>query len=267
MRNNAVLEKIGEGYFKDGFVSAVKIISDNEAAEHRKALEDAESKIGNLHYKSKVHTILCSPLELATLPGVLDMVEQFIGPDILLYNVTYIIKEAGSPSHVSWHQDLTYWGLSHDDQVTMWLALSPATAQSGCMRMIPGSHINGCVGHETTQDDTNVLYLGQTVKDADESQAVMCPLQPGEASFHHGWTLHASMPNNSHDRRIGLNIQYLAPHVKQTKHDLDSAILVRGEDNYHHFSPDIPAETDLNPVAVARQAELEAHYIEIAGQT
>jgi len=94
---------------------------------------------------------------------------------------------------------------------------------------------------------------------------VMCTLEPGEASFHHGWTLHSSMPNNSKDRRIGLNAQYLAPHVSQTKHDIDSAMLVRGRDNFKHFLEDIPAEIDLDPAAVARQVELETRYIEIAG--
>ena len=78
--------------------------------------------------------------EEAVLPSVLNMVEQMIGPNILLYNVTYIMKEARAPSHVVWHQDLTYWGSSHDDQVSMWLALSPATTQSGLVRMIPGLH-------------------------------------------------------------------------------------------------------------------------------
>ena len=29
----------------------------------------------------------------------------------------------------------------------------------------------------------------------------------------------ASMPNRSNDRRIGLNVQHIASHVKQTKHD------------------------------------------------
>lgn len=252
-------------YERDGYVSGVPIVSADEAASHRKRLEDAEAQMGSLHYKSKAHTILTSPFELATHPKVLDLVERMIGPDILLFNVTYIIKEPNSPSHVSWHQDLTYWGLSHDDQVSMWLALSPATEESGCMRMIPGSHKQGRVDHETTADDSNVLLQGQTVRGVREEDALLCPLQPGEATFHHGWTLHASMPNKSNDRRIGLNVQYLAPHVRQTKHDLDTAILVRGEDRYNHFKPDIPATRDLDPEALERQAELERLYRATAG--
>ena len=190
-----------------------------------------------------------------------------IGPDILLYNCTYIIKEPHSPSHVSWHQDLTYWGLSHDDQVTMWLALSLADDVSGCMRMIPGSHMQGRYDHEVSDDSTNVLLQSQTVHNVDEHEAVLCPLKPGEASFHHGWTLHASMPNNSDDRRIGLNVQYLAAHVCQTKHDLDTAMLVRGKDNYHHFETDIPAHENLAPDALKRQKYLDERYKMIAGNS
>ena len=254
-------------YGRDGYLSGVELITIDDAARHRRAMEDAETQFGPLHYKSKVHTILRSPMELATLPRVLDIVEQLIGSDILLYNVTYVVKEANSKPHVSWHQDLTYWGLSHDDQVSMWLALSPATTESGCMRMVPGSHIHGRRTHETTEDESNVLFQGQTVRDVNEPDAVMCPLLPGQASFHHGWTLHASMPNHSNDRRIGLNVQYLAPHVRQTKNDLDTAMLVRGEDKYHHFGVDLPAEADLAPIAIARQVELEnLHYNEIAGK-
>ncbi len=259
------LQGLKTAYVEDGFVSGVEILTPEATARHRRAMEIAEARIGPLHYKSKVHTILRSPLEIATMPAVLDIVERLIGPDILLYNVTYIVKEAGAQSHVSWHQDLTYWGLSHDDQVSMWLALSPATAESGCMRMIPGSHTGGRVDHEATEDSANVLLQGQTVRGVDEDKAVMCPLQPGEASFHHGWTLHASMPNRSADRRIGLNVQYLAAHVRQTKHDLDTAMLVRGEDRHRNFETDVPAESDLDPAAVARQVELENRYREIAG--
>ena len=135
------------------------------------------------------------------------------------------------------------------------------------MRMVPGSHTAGMRDHEvTTERGSNVLLQGQTVPDIREEDSVLCPLQPGEASFHHGWTLHASLPNVSDDRRIGLNIQYIAPHVRQTKHDVDTAILVRGEDRYRHFGADIPAESDLDPVAIARREALNAHFESIAGR-
>ena len=84
---------------------------------------------------------------------------------------------------------------------------------------------------------------------------MLCSLRSGEASFHHGWTLHSSRPNQSGDRRIGLNIQYLSPSVRQTLHDRDTAMLVRGEDGYGNFGPDLPATSDLDPAAMERRAE------------
>ena len=75
----------------------------------------------------------------------LDLVEKILGSNILLHNTTFIIKEADTTSHVSWHQDLTYWRFSHDDQVSVWLALSPANELSGALQMIPKSHTPGMV--------------------------------------------------------------------------------------------------------------------------
>lgn len=259
------VQNLADQYNRDGFVSGVPILSEAEAALHRNVLETAEAARGPMHYRSKMHTVMRSPYELATHPKVLDLVEALIGPDILLYNVTYIIKEPRASSHVSWHQDLTYWGLSDDAQVSMWLALSPATEVSGCMRMLPGSHKDGMIAHETTEDASNVLLQGQTVTGVDESRTVMCPLRPGEASFHHGWTLHASMPNASDDRRIGLNVQYLAAHVRQLKHDKDTAMLVRGDDPFGHWGSDTPAEGDFEPAAVVRWEELCRIHKETAG--
>ena len=264
LTKNAIA-RFATSYDEDGYVGNVPILSRAQADHHRAELESAEARFGTLHYRSKVHTILQSPFALATMPSVLDMVEALIGPNILLYNVTYIIKEPHTTSFVSWHQDLTYWGLSHDDQVTMWLALSPASMASGCMRMIPGSHKHGRFDHHETTDADNVLLQGQTVEDVPEDKARFCPLAAGEASFHHGWTLHASMANDSDDRRIGLNVQYLATHVSQTKHDLDTAMLVRGRDEYHNFEADRGAMRDLHPDDIAHQKALEDRYISIAG--
>jgi ectoine hydroxylase-related dioxygenase (phytanoyl-CoA dioxygenase family) len=259
------LQDAAERYMRDGFLSPVEILNEDEAARHRARMEAAEATAGALHYKTKVHTILRSPYELATHPRVLDTVAALIGPDILLYNVTYIVKEAGSGCHVSWHQDLTYWGFDGDAQVSMWLALSPATPESGCMRMVAGSHREGRRDHGLTEDAKNVLFRGQTVEGVAEETAALCPLRPGQASFHHGWTLHASLANRGPARRIGLNVQYLAPHMRQTKPEPDSALLVRGADRYGHFQTDKPAETDLDPAAVAWQHELERRHYATAG--
>lgn len=252
---------VASRYCRDGFVAPIRVVDEAEAQLHRARLESAESQIGPQHYRDKVHTILTSPWELVTHPALLDAVEACIGPDILIYNVMYIVKEPGAPAKVNWHQDLTYWGLSDDDaQVSGWIALSPATLASGCMQMVPGSHRSGRIEHRTPthRGDDDVLDLGQYIDGVDESAAVHVPLRPGEASLHHGWTMHASHPNHSDDRRIGLNVQYLAPHCRQVAHGDDTAILVRGVDRHHHFGADRPAIVDLDPEALANQRRSQA---------
>lgn len=256
-----------EHYERDGYLTQMPIISAEEAAAHRAELENIETKHGSMHYQFKIHTVMRSPYELATHPAMLDIVEQLLGPDILLYSVSYIIKEPHSASHVSWHQDLTYWGLSGESQVSAWLALSPATEQSGCMHMIPGSHKHGQRQHTLTDDDSNVLLNGQTITDVDSSQAKVLALQPGQASFHHGWTLHTSMPNRSDDRRIGLNIQYITPDLYQLKHSRDSALLVRGTDQYQHFQTDKPARQSFDDQAWDYQQQLNRELKAIQGDT
>ena len=226
-----------ERYHRDGFLSPITVMSAEEALTCRQELEAAEAQFGPMHYVTKPNLLLLLADRLVHLPAILDAVEDIIGSDILLWDSTFIIKEPEGRKFVSWHQDLTYWGLEPDDVVSAWLALSPATAECGCMRMIPGSHKRGRVDHRTTHAHNNILSRGQTIDvPIDETSAVDAALMPGQMSLHHGWTFHASHPNQSGDRRIGLNMNLVAPNVRQTKFEGDSAMLLRGEDRFGHFS-------------------------------
>lgn len=233
-------------YDNDGYVSNVTVVTEAEAQSHRDRLEAAEAELGSMHYINKIHTVMASPYELLTSPAVLDVVESLIGPDILLYNSTYIIKEPQSDAYVAWHQDLTYWGLSDDDaQVSMWLAIGPAPVESGCMVVVPGSHKHGRSEHVEAPGDGNVLLLGQQIEGVDEAGSQPCPLTPGEASFHHGWTIHRSLPNVTNDRRIGLNAQFVAPHNHQAGENM-TATLLRGADRFGHYRPEGSPTSELD---------------------
>ena len=149
----------------------------------------------------------------------------------------------------------------------MSLALTVEDDVSGSMRILPGSYKHGRYDHEATEDESDVLLQGQTVRGIDENKAILCPLQLGEASFHRGWTLHASVQNRSNDRRIGLNVQYIASHVKQSKHDCDTVILVRGEDRHNLYGYDRSPGADLEPAALELQRYLEDLHCETAGSS
>ena len=61
-------------------------------------------------------------------------------------------------------------------------------------------------------------------------------LDTGEASLHHGHLFHASGPNTTGDRRIGVAIRYITPSMKQESGDRSVVALVKGEDRYGHFT-------------------------------
>jgi hypothetical protein len=246
-------------YHRDGFLSPVKVMSTEQAQGYRQALEVAETRFGRMHYVTKPHLLLMMADQLVHLSPILDAVEDIIGPDILLWDSSFIIKEAGDGKFVSWHQDLAYWGIEPADVVSVWLALSPATAESGCMRMMPGSHRTGRVEHIATFSPDNVLSRGQTIgAEIEEDRTVDAALQPGEMSLHHGWTFHASHPNHSNDRRIGFNMNLIAPNVRQTKFAGDSAMLLRGSDPFGHFDTEPRPQQDFAGEARAMQIAINA---------
>ena len=152
-----------EAYRGDGGLFPVTIMSEAAAAEHRRRLEAAEAVHGNMHYRSKPYLLFSSAKEIAGNAALLDAVEDILGPDILLWNSAYVIKEARDQRYVSWHQDLTYWGLDSDQLVTAWVALTPAKPDIGGMRFVPGSHLNGAYDHHDTHAADNILHRGQKV--------------------------------------------------------------------------------------------------------
>ena len=93
--------------------------------------------------------------------------------------------------------------------------------------------------------------------DVDESLAVNVELQTGEAALFDYSIAHASHPNKSDDRRIGIVLRYIPPETRQVLADWDSAALVRGEDAYGHFEHEPGPQIDLDPVAVAFHQKAE----------
>ena len=84
-----------------------------------------------MHYRHKPYLLMKSTSEIALNPPLLDAVEDLLGPDILLWDEDYVIKVPRNKKYVSWHQDLTYWGLDGEELVTARVALSPSSPESG----------------------------------------------------------------------------------------------------------------------------------------
>lgn len=240
-------------YRRDGFYFPVPVLSLAEALNLRQRLENFESGQGHgLQGTQRLKTNLLLPWvdRLIRAPQILDAVEDLIGPDILCWSAQFWTKEPKTVDYVSWHQDHQYWGLDSSEVVTAWIALSPATIESGCMRMQPGSHLVQ-LPHRDLFEKTNMLSRGQTITEGiDEARAVNVILAPGEMSLHQVRIAHASASNRSDDRRIGISIRYMPPQTRQQLAEWDSAALVRGEDRYGHFVHEPSPEREFDPPCV-----------------
>jgi ectoine hydroxylase-related dioxygenase (phytanoyl-CoA dioxygenase family) len=204
-----------KAYHEQGFISAIDVMSEDEALSYAQRLQAAET-----HYPTDLSGVnrnnghLCFTFldELAYHPRVLDAVEDLLGPHFSLWGSVLFIKEPKSSHFVSWHQDATYMGITPRHFVTPWIALTHSDRHTGCMSMIPGSHHKDIQPHQDTYGADNILTRGQEVTNVDASLAVDLILKPGQMSLHHAMTIHGSQPNQSQDkRRIGFALQSFMP--------------------------------------------------------
>jgi Phytanoyl-CoA dioxygenase (PhyH) len=149
-------------------------------------------------------------LEFCHHKPLLDMVEQVLGPDIILWGCHMFCKPPGKGREVPWHQDGRYWPIRPLATCTVWVALDDSTPDNGCMRFIPGSHRRGHT-FQHRQDDRPDLALDFVLEDGDVDMATArdVVLPAGRMSLHDIYLVHGSNPNRSAKRRAGLAVRYM----------------------------------------------------------
>ena len=258
-------EQVGR-YQQDGILFPLDVMSAQEAAGMLQQLEANEAAHGGRlsgRIGQKPHLLYPWMDQLVRHSAILDAVEAVLGPNLFCWASQFFAKNARDPGYVSWHQDGTYWGLSSPDVMTAWVALTPSVPQNGCMRVIPGTHKQQ-VPHEDRFAATNLLSRGQEIAvDVDISQAVDVALQPGQMSLHHVLIFHGSEPNGSDVRRVGFAIRYVPTHVSQKSGIRESALLVRGQDEFGNFDHETSPEAEMHPDAVARHKQVIDRQMQI----
>ncbi|USK31522.1 phytanoyl-CoA dioxygenase family protein (plasmid) [Bacillus sp. CMF21] len=174
-------------------------------------------------------------LEFLLSDEVLDLVEPVIGPNIALWSSHFICKDPYKGRATPWHEDSAYWKgrLSKFDKiVTVWLALDPSNKENGCMRVIPGSQVNGFSEYEEVDTKKNTFATRIKQSDVDESKAVYFELEPGQCSLHDSRIIHGATANTSPYRRCGYTMRYFSTDTKViSENNPDFKIwLARGKD-------------------------------------
>ncbi len=166
-------------------------------------LEDQPPVLSQIMYPAKYAPRL---LESELLVSATAIVRQLLGGGAECVFEHAILKPAGHGAPTPWHQDAAYWPSDEIHQtVSIWVALQETTVENGCLHYVPESHANDVLSHQPIGNDPATHGLELTpVEMLHVQNAVACPLLPGQATIHGGYTLHSAGPNISHSDRIGL---------------------------------------------------------------
>jgi len=163
---------------------------------------------------------------------LLDIAEQFLGPNLGLFASHYIAKPPYTGKAVPWHQDGSYWPLDPMEVITFWLAIDRSDEENGCMKVIPETQNKRLMSKDeyVAQTEENAFDIAMDPSMIDESDAVNIILNPGDISIHHPNVFHGSHVNESPRWRRGLTIRYIPTSTRIT---IDSphegAFIFRGQ--------------------------------------
>lgn len=246
-----------DAFHEHGFLSGIDVFGESECDAFRsrvEAFEQARPEAVEWAFDIKTNLLFDWVCDLSRDARLLDAIEDLIGPDVLLTNSIFRIKEPGSATFYGWHQDAARI-LVEPGFVLAFVAISEATPDNGCLRVIPGSQREvrpfGLVGYADRQV--------ARVCDVDESCAVDMVLEKGQVGLLHCNTIHGSGPNRSPGRRIGLINDYTPPSARQST-GMGSGQLVRGTDHWGHFGAEpIPVGVCTDGDVLARRRILNAY--------
>lgn len=152
--------------------------------------------------------------DLVRCEDILDIVESLIGSEITSTPIQHVRIKPPAPSlakdeiraHITrtdWHQDRGV-GLEEADQtdmITVWIAMTDATEENGCLQVIPRAldrMLPHCPKTQTAIADGFI----------DEAQAMSLPVKAGGIVLLHPLTPHASLPNGTQEFRWSFDLRY-----------------------------------------------------------
>ncbi len=220
----ARLEDIVQGKFaKDGR----RFQADTESGSY----EDVEkSEIGyrgpNVAYR-KIADLEYDDVFLAKLQSrwIRDICARFLGAVTSVMRVTMMDKPARGGTPLPWHQDVSLeWPTPVQPELAIWFSLDEATAASGSLQVVPGSHRYGVIGRG------HLLPIELEARYAPETQIVTVETQPGDVLFFHAALLHRSGINVSDTSRRAVNAILMPGNAMHTRRNNPYPVLFgRGE--------------------------------------
>lgn len=170
-------------------------------------------------------------IDIAAHPDILDMMEQLIGPDLILWGSVLFYKRAHEGPVTPWHRDATAYPIEPLATTSVWIAVTESRKENGCLRFIPGSHATREAGaHDKTHKAGEYFGGSLDPKEFDESKAVDVELEPGQMVVFDVFAIHGGHANTGTKARGGYSLRFM-PGTSVYLHD---AAQNRQEVGYGH---------------------------------
>ncbi len=152
---------------------------------------------------------------LAQHSRLLEVVSELIAAQPELYQSMALLKPPNGREK-PWHQDHSHFDLQLSTRVVgVWIALDPATPKNACMRVLPGWHRCGPMGHEQRRDfqipDDRIMGL--------ITESVAVPLEPGGCLLFDSFLPHGTPANKSQSRRWAVQFHFLPVGTMRISHE------------------------------------------------
>lgn len=215
-----------DAYRRDGYVALTSVIDARRISELRAVTErfvDRSRAIGasdGLFDLDPLHSAQTPTLRRIKNPAdndplyrwvafespIPDIVAELLGPDVKFHHSKLNLKGGRVGAPVEWHQDAAFYPHSNDDVLAVGLLLDDATAENGCLVVLPGSHREKVHEHY----DDGGRFIGRMREEDigrfDGGKGQLLELPAGSIHIHHYRLIHWSAPNTSpDDRRLLIN--------------------------------------------------------------
>ncbi len=173
-------------------------------------------------------------------PAIVSRICSILGEDLMIWTSGFFIKEPnGKGLETPWHQDINYWPLEPQVNITCWIATEEVTEDNAPLQIIPGSHRH-MVPHIKTEG--KAFEEGADPAFVDRSKIRTLTMRPGQFVMFSEKLLHGAPANHSSKRRVALSARYTMPLVRLFPQESPinfpgySALMLSGRDKFG-FNP------------------------------
>jgi ectoine hydroxylase-related dioxygenase (phytanoyl-CoA dioxygenase family) len=213
--SNMVSASQMQDFHEQGFVFLRQLLPPGDVAQARERVErhvrghqrelfarkaDGVSRAGEISFTQHLAERDDELARFVRHPRLIEVAVALLGANLDLYWDQAVYKLPDTPRDFPWHQDNGYTAVEPERYLTLWLALGDVTLESGCLWVLPGSHLGGVLPHLDTP-------IG---KAADPGDALGVPIEakPGDVLAFSSLLLHKSGPNLSDGERKAYIVQY-----------------------------------------------------------